>query len=94
MSLPDLVSLLVGGRVSLAVSQLPVFHVFAGLTCVVSGAVAIASPKQRPDPAKAVLTGVHKGYSGPAGTDEFRRPAPSHPPLFAPASNGGRRCAR
>lgn len=47
MSLPDLVSPLVGERVSLAFSLLLVFHVFAGLTCVVTGAVAIISPKRR-----------------------------------------------
>lgn len=47
MSLPDLISPLVGERVSLAFSLLLVFHVFAGLTCVVTGAVAITSPKGR-----------------------------------------------
>ena len=41
MNLPELVSPIVGERVSLAFSLLLVFHVFAGLTCIVTGAVAI-----------------------------------------------------
>jgi len=44
--LPQLLSPLVGDRVSLAFSLLLVFHVLAGLTCVITGLVAITSQKR------------------------------------------------
>lgn len=47
MNLPDLLRPVVGEPVSLAFSLLLVVHVFAGLTCVIAGGVAIASRKRR-----------------------------------------------
>jgi hypothetical protein len=46
-ALSDALSAVVGERVSAAFGLLLVFHVLAGLTCVVTGLVAITSPKRR-----------------------------------------------
>jgi hypothetical protein len=45
--LPDVLSPLVGERVSLAFGLLLVLHVLAGLTCVLTGVVAITGKKRR-----------------------------------------------
>lgn len=47
LTLPDVLRPLVGERVSLAFGLLLVLHVLAGLTCVVTGVVAIVSKKRR-----------------------------------------------
>jgi hypothetical protein len=46
-NLPDLLSPLVGERVSMAFSLFLVVHVLAGLTCVITGLVAMTSKKRR-----------------------------------------------
>ena len=46
-NLPDLLTPVVGQRPTWAFSILLVFHVFSGLTCVVTGAIAMLSKKRR-----------------------------------------------
>jgi hypothetical protein len=45
--LADVLSRLVGAPVSLAFDAFVVTHIAAGLVCVVTGAIALLSPKQR-----------------------------------------------
>jgi hypothetical protein len=46
-ALPDTLAPIIGHHPSLLFSVLLVFHVFAGMTCVASGAIAALSPKRR-----------------------------------------------